>query len=55
MTLLQSCLIDVLEPEADVFPYYEIFLYRYSLITGYGSGNSNKNNIEVKCSFVPSK
>ena len=33
MTLLQSCLIDVLKPEKGVFPYYELFLSRYSLIT----------------------
>lgn len=33
MTLLQSCLIDVLKPEEGVFPEYELFLSRYSLIT----------------------
>ncbi len=33
MTLLQSCLIDVLEPKKGVFPYYDSFLSRYSLIT----------------------
>jgi len=33
MTLLQSCLIDVLKPDAGVFSYYELFLSRYSLIT----------------------
>ncbi len=33
MTLLQSGLIDVLKPEKDIFPYYELFLSRYSLIT----------------------
>lgn len=33
MTLLQSCLIDVLKPEKGVFPQYELFLSRYSLIT----------------------
>jgi len=33
MTLLQSCLIDVLKPEEGVFSYYELFLSRYSLIT----------------------
>lgn len=33
MTLLQSCLIDVLKPVEGVFPYYELFLSRYSLIT----------------------
>ncbi|WP_139433685.1 hypothetical protein [Aeromonas veronii] len=33
MTLLKSCLIDVLKPEEGVFPYYEMFLSRYSLIT----------------------
>lgn len=33
MTLLGSCLIDILSPEEDVFPYYDSFLSRYSLIT----------------------
>lgn len=33
MTLLQSCLIDVLESEEGIFPYYDLFLSRYSLIT----------------------
>lgn len=33
MTLLQSCLIDVLKPVEGVFPCYEMFLSRYSLIT----------------------
>lgn len=33
MTLLQSCLIDILEPEEGIFPYYDLFLSRYSLIT----------------------
>ena len=33
MTLLGSCLIDILRPEENVFPYYNSFLSRYSLIT----------------------
>ncbi len=33
MTLLQSCLIDILKPEYGSFPDYDLFLSRYSLIT----------------------
>ncbi|MBD7979011.1 hypothetical protein [Serpens gallinarum] len=45
MTLLQSCLIDVLKPEEGIFPYYESFLSRYSLIT--------VTAIVSQCSLLP--
>jgi len=45
MTLLQSCLIDVLKPKKDIFPYYELFLSRYSLIT--------VTAIVSQCSLMP--
>lgn len=45
MTLLQSCLIDVLKPEKGIFPYYELFLSRYSLIT--------VTTIISQCTLIP--
>lgn len=45
MILLQSCLIDVLKPEEGVFPYYDLFLSRYTLIT--------VTAIVSQCSLMP--
>ena len=45
MTLLQSCLIDVLKPEEGIFPCYDLFLSRYTLIT--------VTAIVSQCSLMP--
>ena len=45
MTLLQSCLVDVLKPEEGVFHHYDLFLSRYTLIT--------VTAIVSQCSLIP--
>lgn len=45
MILLKSCLIDVLKPEDGVFPCYDLFLSRYTLIT--------VTAIVSQCSLMP--